>query len=190
MISFLAKYELGFLALHILGTALGLGGATISDILFFRFLKDYRISKKEAEVLHILKAVVLGALFIIILSGLALYLPRANEFNQSPQFLIKALGVLVLTLNGVALHALIAPRLIQINLRDHKRMGRNWHRFAFVLGAISVTSWYWVFAIAMFKSRLNYSFGSLLSVYLLLLVSGILGSQVFETLLSKKAKKK
>ena len=44
-ISLLAEHRRWFIGAHLLGLVFGLGGATISDIMFFRFLKDLRVSK-------------------------------------------------------------------------------------------------------------------------------------------------
>lgn len=187
LLDFLAQYKLKFLTLHILGTALGLGGATISDILFFKFLKDFRISKKEQEVLHVLKTVVLGALGLILVTGLALYLPNAATYNQSGPFLVKSIGVLVLTVNGIALHLYIAPHLLHLNLQSKQKMGTTWHRIAFALGAISIVSWYTVFSIAMLKTIMTWSFAHILGGYVCLLIIGVTGSQVMERQMSRKA---
>ncbi len=189
ILQFFGTHQAKILTLHILGTALGLGGATISDILFIKFLKDHRISEKEHEVLNILKTIVLGALFIIILSGLALYLPNTAIYNQSAPFLAKASAVLVVTINGIALHLFVAPHLIHLNLKHHQKMGRAWHRLAFSLGGISFVSWYTVFLIAMLKTLINWSFLSLIILYLILLIVGVLGSQAAEALLSQRAKR-
>lgn len=190
LISFFQKHQTIFLTLHILGVALGLGGATISDILFFKFLKDYRISKKEEEVLHILKTIVLGAIALLILSGIAVYLTDIPRYNQSAQFLVKALVVGVVTLNGIALHLYVAPHLIHLNLKDHKKMGRKWHKLAFGLGGVSVASWYSAFFIAMLKSIIPWSFWTLLLIYFTVLVAGVCMSQVLENYLTKRARKR
>lgn len=188
-LSFLGAHQLKFLTLHILGVALGLGGATISDILFFKFLKDFQISKKEEEVLHLMKNIILGALFLIIVSGIAVYLTDTAKYNASSDFMVKAIGVMVVTLNGILLHVYVAPHLIHLNLKKHKKMGRNWHRFAFALGAISIVSWYSVFLIAMLKSIITLSFWELLGAYITALILGIVGSQAMEMILCRKAKR-
>lgn len=187
--SFLYAYRFAFLALHILSMAIGLGGATISDIMFFRFLKDYRISKKEAEVLDVLKTVVLSAMFVIIFSGFALYIPSRDVLNTSAPFLIKVLATAVLFVNGMVLHMYIAPHLLHVNLRNHKRMGRGWHKLAFALGGISLCSWYSIFGIAMLKELLHFSARELLFAYLLLLAIAITGSQITEKVLSARGKR-
>jgi len=189
ILTFLADYRLAFLTLHILSMAIGLGGATVSDLLFFKFLKDYRVSKKEEEVLHLLKDVILTVMLIIALSGLALYLPEASRLNASPMFLVKVIATVILIINGIALHVYIAPHLIHFNLRKKERLGRKWHRLAFALGAISVCSWYSVFLIAMLKSALPFGFSTMLTGYLLLLITSILISQLVEYSLTKRAQK-
>lgn len=185
--TFLEDYRLLFLTLHILSMAIGLGGATVSDILFFKFLKDYRISKKEVEVLHVLKNLILGIIVVIVLSGAALYFPEAARFNASPMFLVKAFATAVLVLNGIALHVFIAPHLIHLNLRTKHKMGRGWHRLAFALGSISIVSWYSVFLIAMLKSALPFTFEQMLGIYIAVLMIAITGSQVMEVLLTRRA---
>lgn len=185
-LTFLANHSTYFLTFHILGTALGLGGATIADIMFFRFLEDYKISRKEVEVLSILRSVILVALGIIIVTGLALYLPKAELYNQSAPFLVKAVGVLVLTINGIALHLYVSPNLIHFNLDSGKKREKL-QRLCFALGSISIVSWYSVFFIAMLKRLLPNSFLGILSVYLLLLVIGVIGSQKLCFFLRKKA---
>lgn len=188
-LTFLESHQTIFLTIHVLSMAIGLGGATVSDLLFFKFLKDYRVSKKEEEVLHLLKDVILTAMFIITLSGLALYLPQASTLNESPLFLVKMAISFILIANGIALHVFIAPHLIHLNLRQSECMGRAWHRLAFALGAISICSWYSVFLIAMLKEALPFGFSTVFSAYLGLLLLAIACSQLAESLLTKKAGK-
>src|SRR3989344_1068910 len=47
-VALFAQYRPAILGLHVLGLALGLGGATCTDLFFFKFLKDFRISHEEA----------------------------------------------------------------------------------------------------------------------------------------------
>lgn len=183
---FIEHYYTIFLAIHLLAMAVGIGGATVSDILFFKFLKDFRVSKKEAEVLHVLKDVILSAMAVIATSGVLLFMVKP-ELGDSGPFLVKAIAATVLIVNGVCLHMFIAPHLIHLNLKGSKRMSRGWHRLAFALGAISFCSWYSVFLIASLKSVLPQDFMSLLFVYLAALMCAIVGSQVFESLLRGQA---
>ena len=176
------------LIIHAIGAAVGLGGATAADFLFFKFLKDFRISKKEADVLHSLSQVIWFALVLIVISGLGLYLIHPAELNQSPKFLVKMMVVLVLILNGVFLNILIAPRLVKISFHerhDHERgeLERT-RRLAFALGAVSVTSWYSAFILGMMR-EVDLGFLELAGAYAAVLLLAVLASQLVEKSFSK-----
>ena len=189
MIQFVQNHYAIFVTFHVLAMAIGLGGATVSDILFFKFLKDFRISKKETEVLHVLKDVILTAMLFIAITGILLVIAKP-ELSRSGPFLVKAIAAAVLMVNGICLHAFVAPHLIHLDLKGKQKMSRGWHRLAFALGAISVCSWYSVFLIASLKQVLPQDFFVLLGIYLFVLIGGIAGSQLFELHIRKKAQKK
>ncbi|MBI2639563.1 MAG: vitamin K epoxide reductase family protein [Candidatus Sungbacteria bacterium] len=187
----LAQYRGFILAVHILGVALGLGGATITDIFFFKFLKDFRISDWEAEVMHTLSQVIWFSLAILVLGGIGLYLPEAHEFNQSPKFLLKMVVVSVLVVNGAFLNLFIAPKLIHISFgqkHDHEAGElRRIRKFAFALGAISIASWYSAFLLGFLPRGVFPEFWTPLFGYLLIVGAGVATSQLLERLFSKKA---
>ena len=185
--SVLADFKLYFLTLHILSMAIGLGGATVSDILFFKFLKDYKISKKEVEVLTVLKNVVMGAIIVIFISGFALYLPAMAKYNANPRFVLKAFITGVVMLNGFALHMIVAPHLIELDLHCNDSE-HNYRRYiAFALGAVSVCSWYSVFFIAMLKTEMSFTFTQGLMGYVCLIAVAITCSQLLGMYLVKQA---
>jgi hypothetical protein len=190
VVGFLEDTKILWLVLHLLATAIGLGGATVSDILFFKFLKDYKISKKEVEVLHTLKDLILGVMAVIVLTGAALFIPRMNELASSAPFILKVTATAVLVANGIALHAFIAPHLIHLNFVNNRRMGREWHRLAFALGSISVCSWYSVFLIAMLKQYMTeWPLSVMLSGYVLIVVTAVVCSQIVEERVNALARK-
>lgn len=171
---------------HILGVCLGLGGATLADTFFFRFLKDFRISTKEAEVMQWISKVILFALVIIYVSGALLYLSDMERYLHSPPFLFKSFCVFMLTVNGIALHEFISPRLVHISfLALHPHVSATIHRLrkiAFAMGAVSVTSWYCTFFTAMLKSILppDLTFVQMLLGYIVLLSVAVTVSQLIE----------
>jgi hypothetical protein len=176
------------LSAHILGVILGLGGASVSDLLFFRFLRDYRISAKEAEVLGLLKNLIMGALAVVLVSGVILVALDPVRYWASDPFRLKALVTLVVALNGIALHLIVAPHLIHLNLRHpHPVHGRRWRRLAFALGGVSVCSWYTVFFTAMLKSLMPQDFVLLLCGYLVLLAVTLCGTQIVESFMTARA---
>lgn len=171
----------GILMIHLVGAAVGLGAATISDIFFFKFLKDFRISRWEAGMLRTLSWVIWAALAIIVISGAALYMPEAERLNQSPKFLVKMIAVVVLIINGICLNLFIAPKLTAISFgKRHRHEAGELHRLrktAFALGAISLTSWYSAFFLGLMHEN-PLAFVPLLAIYLALLCGSIIISQI------------
>src|SRR3989344_2423105 len=189
-ISLLAQHHDFIVIFHVLGVALGLGGATIADIFFFKFLKDFRISEWEAETMHTLSQIIWFALALLILTGLALYLPEAEELNRSAKFLVKMIVVAVIIVNGAFLNLLVAPKLVKISFHERHRheAGELHHirRIAFALGAVSIVSWYSAFFLGMLR-KLPIEFSSLLLIYFFILGGAIIGSQFMERFFVKRA---
>ncbi|MDP3731164.1 MAG: vitamin K epoxide reductase family protein [bacterium] len=192
-VSLLAEHKVIVMILHVFGVALGLGGATISDLFFFKFLKNFRISEEEADIMHTLSQVIWFALAIIVLSGLGLYFPKAEILNQSPKFLVKMLIVGVIIANGTLLNLLISPRLVKISFAEkHEHQSGKLHhirRLAFSLGAVSFVSWYSAFILGMLRS-VPISFWQLFGLYSLVLALAITGSQIMERVLVRRASKR
>jgi uncharacterized membrane protein len=170
------------LILHLLGFALGVGGATINDILFFRFLKDYKISEKEHSTLKVMSETIWFGLFLSIVSGIGLYLPNMEILNESSKFLTKAAIVGIITLNGAFLNLYIAPHLMKIRFKDSHRQTTSTNKMrkiAFVSGAISFVSWYSAFFLGTIKS-IPLSFLQLFGIYFILIILASLLSLLVE----------
>lgn len=186
----LREYRFLIILTHVLSAAIGVGSATVTDVLFFKFLKDYRISKWEASIMNILSGVIWVVLIIAILSGGLLYFLDAERLNASPKFLVKVIIVAVILLNGIFLNFYIAPKLNKISFgKKHQHRAGELHyerKLAFAGGAVSIISWYSAFVLGMMKTS-PAGFLEILSGYLVLLVVGIVGSQIMEKILDKKA---
>lgn len=175
---------------HLVGLAMGVGGAMFTDVFFFKFLKDLRISKDEAGVLQTVSEVVWFGLGLLVLTGVGLYLIDPATFNQSSKFLTKMVVVAIIIVNGAFLNLKVMPHLIHISFGDdpHKNPKEELQRerrIAFALGAISMVSWYSALILGVFRS-LPFSFSILLLIYLLLLVGAVAGSQVMERIFGRK----
>jgi len=183
LIQFFTEHKQVVLTVHIFSVVLGMGGATITDILFFNFLRDFTISKKEAEVMRILSNIIMGALVLLYLSGFGLFLSDIERFSTSTPFLSKCIIVLVITLNGILMHKFIAPHMVHLSflrhpIKTHHAM-HTLRKISFSMGAISFTSWYTVFFIAMLKSYIppEVTVAQIVGVYLFILLSAITVSQ-------------
>lgn len=186
----LVEYRSVILILHVLAMALGLGAATLTDIFFFKFLKDSRISEDEAQMLSTLSEIIWLALGVAILTGAALFLPDATAYIDTPKFLAKMVIVAVIVLNGAFLNLYIAPKLVKISFAEphhHKEgeLGRA-RRIAFALGPVSVVSWYSAFILGSLPATTPLSFLAFLKIYILLLVMAVTIGQFVENRLSHR----
>jgi uncharacterized membrane protein len=177
----LIEYKAYVTLLHLLGFALGVGGATISDILFLRFLKDFKITREERDILKLMSQIVWFGLLIIIISGVGLFLPETERLLASGKFLTKMTVISVIIINGAILNLLVTPKLLTIAWKpegiDVKKTV-TMSNIAFAAGSISFISWYTAFFLG-FAKNVPYSFTQLISVYVGALIVGIIGSQVF-----------
>lgn len=187
--SFLKAQKEFIAVFHVLGMAVGIGGATFTDILFFRFLRDFTISDWESDVLKVFSQVIWFALAIVILTGLGLFFGSAEEYLHSSKFLAKMVVLVVLVINGAALNLYITPRFLAMfskNKELFESKSAVWlRRYAFALGSISLVSWYSAFILGSMRS---FPIGALplLSLYMLFLFGAVAVSQVFEARLTKK----
>lgn len=179
----LAKYKTIIIILHALGAAIGVGTATVTDIFFFRFLRDYRISASEHETMKILSNIIWFALGLIVITGIGLFVPDVARLSHSAKFLTKVVGVAVIIVNGAFLNLMVSPRLMEISFGgEHEHVGGELHvlrKLAFALGAISISSWYVVFVLGMLKS-IPVSFGTGVSIYALIVFAAVVISQIVD----------
>ena len=142
--------------IHILGVSLGVGGATITDLFFFKFLRDFKISSWESRVMNTMSGIIWVALAVLVISGGLLYIEDIDKFNNSSKFLTKMIIVGVIIVNGIILNVFVAPKMKEVSFhKKHEHHPGELHhlrKIAFALGAISITSWYSAFILGMFRS--------------------------------------
>jgi uncharacterized membrane protein len=170
--------------IHNIGFVLGLGAATITDVLFFQFLKDNTISQEEKGTMDMLTNVIWVGLVILVVSGVALYLPEQVKHAVSSKFLLKMIVVAVIIVNGVLLNMFIAPYLRRLSF-EGTVPAKRFRRFAFALGGVSIVSWYSAFLLGSLRS-IPIVFSKALTWYGILLLVVIIGSQVAERYITKK----
>lgn len=183
LISFAQNYFPFILGAHLVGVVLGFGGALISDILFFKFLKDFKITNNEASILHALSKVIWFGIGVIVLSGFFLFLSDIERYSMSSKFLTKMSVVAIIIINGIVLNFVVTPKLTSIAFGELK--GSAIRRIAFACGAVSITSWWAAFILGLMKTSpapLHVMF----STYLFILAGAIIGSQILEKLISAR----
>lgn len=183
IVSFLAAHKQIIAIAHVFFMALGLGVATITDLSFFKFLKDLRISKEEADTLSLYSQVIWFALAFVVVTGVALFIPDSDRLLLSSKFIAKMIIVSIIILNGVVLNLFVAPKMIHITFaekHDHKKGElHKIRRVAFMAGPISIISWYSAFLLGSFRS-LPMTSWQILAVYGAVIVVGIFSGLYLE----------
>ena len=104
-------YEI-LLAGHLLSAGLGFGASVVGVIMLGKFVKDFKMSDFEADILKTLAQVIWFAIFILILSGFGLYFSDKGISNV----LYKSSVAAVLILISAVLNLAILPKMIKKTL--------------------------------------------------------------------------
>jgi hypothetical protein len=183
--NFFAEYKTVFVILHLIGFAAGFGAAMVSDYLFFRFVKNLKLSHLELSVLSSVSKFVWFGLGLLYLSGGAIFLSDPELYGNSSKFLLKMFVVLIITINGTVLHFYIKPRLKKIDWKPGLQPGERLHKkIAFAAGAVSINSWLIATILGSLKS-IPLSFEDAIWYYIAFILAVIAGSQIIEMIVSK-----
>lgn len=169
--------------LHIVFTAIGVGGATISDILFFRSIRDEKISSEELGVLNVVSKVVQIGFIGLLLTGAGFLYTFISEsglqnFVLSNKLNAKITIISIIFLNSLVLHFTVLPLFKRYKDADFGKVLRQ-HRVAiFTSGAISAVSWYSALILGAWRG-LNFSYSTIIVVYLLVVFGAAITANLF-----------
>jgi len=104
-------YEI-LVAGHLLSAGLGFGASVVGAIMLGKFVKDFKMSSFEADILRTLTQVIWFAIFILILSGFGLYFSNEGTSN----ILYKSAIAAVLVLVSAVLNLAILPKMVKKTL--------------------------------------------------------------------------
>ncbi len=128
---------------HIVGAAIGVGGAMATDSVFLRAIRNRHISSEQALLIRAVSDVVLIGLGIVSLTGVTL-LVLSPEMIGEAKFQAKMFIVVVLLFNGLLFHLHVLPFLARH--RDQwlgSEVLTLSRRVVFaVSGAVSGVSWF------------------------------------------------
>jgi hypothetical protein len=173
-----------WIIIHTLGFIVGLGAVTITDIFFFRFLKDNKITFEEKGNLDTLTRVIWVGLGVLVVSGVFLVVGDSARLLSSAKFLLKVIVIGVITLNGLALNFYLSPRLQYMTL-EGKTHDRKLRKVAFALGGVSIFSWYTAFFLGSFRS-IPFTLEAGVLLYVGALIGVVAISQMIEAHFNKK----
>src|SRR5207248_1814602 len=132
---------------HLLGLTIGLGGATILDIIMLRLAFQGRaIQQSDANLVGLISKLVTWALVALWVSGIGFeiqYWYVSPGIMANPKVYAKVTIVTILTINGMALHSWVLPivyRRIGLPLFDGLKSRELF--LMLVCGTVSMFSWY------------------------------------------------
>lgn len=169
--------------IHLIGLALGVGGATASDFFFFKSIRDKKITTSEFSFLHAASRLVWAGLIILFLSGVGFIVMNQLQFPGSAllyteKMKVKLMIVGLIFLNGLIMHLFFFPFMKKHRDKEFAEGDfLHWAPIVSTQGAISVVSWYSALVIGGWR-RLDLDFGQLLSIYLFLLAVAIIGANL------------
>jgi len=184
----LAEFRPVVFITFLFGLIIAFGGAIIYTVLFFKFLRDYKLSSTEKEVLISVENVIIIGLGLVIVNGVGLFIPLAGWYVTNPEFILAAIAVLVLSVQTVLEKADIAPRLTDLYDADIIPADDDHsytRKLAYAGGAVSLVSWAALTLMTFIKFHM--SFLALLAFYVLFLVIAVILSQVSEYKLYKRS---
>lgn len=178
---------------HIIGTSLGVGGVTLSDLYFFKILKRGKISEDTLGLLKTVSFAIWVGLIILTLSGFGfLILLRLTKPElgvlYSPKLWAKLSIVAIVLFNGLIMHWKVFPLLessVGKSLNSPEFLKKVW--IAFTTGAVSFVSWY--SALILGAWRTDFSYLAISVAYLVIVAGAIIVVNVVGRYLIKKSGK-
>lgn len=166
-----------FLIVHLLGVAIGAGGAFMSDAIFFSSIKDKQISGTEFRFLKLGSEMVWIGLAVLVVSGIGLFALDPAKYLASGRFLAKMTIVALLTINGLLFRFVHVP-MIERNLGQPLLFSEEFVQrsiWLFSSGAISMISWVSALVLALYEN-VPLGYGGIMLAYGVLLAGGISGA--------------
>ena len=184
--------KVGLRVLHFVGLVLGLGAATLLDLIILRFLALRVVSSEHCHIVEFSSKVVTFGLALLWITGLGFLLhyglfEPAKLGNQ--KVWAKMAIVAILTLNGVFIHHSVLPLVRRNNGRSlFDGLSGAQRGMLLASGVVSATSWYVPLLLGSIP-QLNFVVPAwiILSVYAGLLFAGIALTQGFARVVLPRA---
>jgi len=165
---------------HLLGVAIGAGGAYMSGLMFMSTIKDNKISKREVEFLELGSKMVWGGVGVLLVSGALLVSLNPSAYMTSSKFILKMIIVAVVILNGLIFQKVHSPLLLKsVNKKiSTSKTYKKGSRFMYISGAVSIASWTSALVLGALRSiPITVSRG--LAIYLAILAVGAICAEVY-----------
>lgn len=160
--------------IHVFGAILGAGGAFASDAMFFKTIKDGVIEKTELDFMKLGSKLVWAGVFVLVISGILLFMTDPSRYLNSPKFMVKITIVAIIILNGIIFHLIHLPHIgkhIGLKINESPSFIKK-SSFLLASGALSMVSWVSTVILGMLR-QVPYSYLEILSVYLVLVILAV-----------------
>lgn len=178
-----ASIKTGLRIVHFIGLALGLGAATVLDLMILKFFLRGKVTSDQWNVFHFGSRIVNAGLILLWITGLG-FLAYYSAFDpirlENEKVWAKMTIVLILTINGVFLHLAVLPKVkAQIGRSLLDGMSTGQRSLFFASGALSATYWYVPLLLgAMPQLNFVVPMTTILLAYALLLTLALLATQL------------
>lgn len=180
-------YEQIAVGVHLIGFALGLGGATVSDIMFFKALRGRTILVEHFNFLNTLSKIIWAGLILLIASGAIMFALIYSEQGSlpllaSPRWQAKLILVGVVFINGLAFKYKIFPYLKSLigSKLELQNIGSRITALT-ISGTISILSWYSILIISLLPRTVRPPLYIFLGIYIVLFIIGVITSRLIMT---------
>lgn len=131
---------------HFVGIILGVGAATLLDLIILRFMLTQKITYTATRIVLFSSGVIIAGLILLWISGLGFFVYYWNydlSKIENPKLAAKIIIVGVLTLNSFMVHSFVLPKIkTQVGYLLFERLSMSHCLLLLLIGIISVTSWY------------------------------------------------
>lgn len=157
---------------HLAGVIIAVGGATVSDALFFKTIRNRHVSRDEYKLLKEAGKVIWSGFALAVLTGIGFILyqfftSESIGYFQHSYFWAKMAIVFIIAVNGVIFHKKVLPFMsehLDEDMTEEEFTSRFW--LFSLTGAISIVSWWTVVVLAVLNPTLPLLF--ILNIYVLI----------------------
>ena len=173
------EIKIFYTIVHLLGVAIGAGGAFMSDVMFMSSISDNKINHTEYRFMKIGSIFVWLGLIILLISGGLLFSTDPGTYLESDKFMSKITVILFLLINGVVFHKYHMPIIHKhknhkFNSLDHFKKERFW---LVISGVVSVVSWTFALVLGAWRG-IPFSYLQIMFVYFACITTGIIVGRI------------
>lgn len=169
--------------IHVVGTAIGVGGATVSDILFFSSLKRGVITKIDYLNFKTLSRIIwIGAILLFITGIGILFVYHSknpdNPFIANDKALAKLIITIIILLNGYFMHWKIFSLIkSQVGQPTALSLLTKKQGMLYFSGALSIVSWWSAMILGSWR-HFDFSFWTIIISYLIILIGAVIVANI------------